>query len=173
MSLLSLWDISSRNSAGHQSRLKSGFALIERSLYSEYMFPTHIKILICDDMPTIRDMVGSELRRLGYTQHVSAPDGADAWKIYSEALERDPFGMIISDWNMPKLTGIEFLKKVRSHDVGANTPFILLTAEGQKEQVLDAISAGVTQYILKPFSSKSFEDKLKAAWQKVISTKAA
>jgi two-component system chemotaxis response regulator CheY len=137
------------------------------------MFPTYTRILICDDMPAIRDMVSRELRRLGYTQQATAADGAEAWRSYLDALTRDPFGLIISDWNMPRVTGLEFLQKVRGHSDKNDTPFILLTAEGQKEQVLDAISNGVTQYILKPFSSKNFEDKLLAAWQKVSSAKSA
>lgn len=137
------------------------------------MFPKIIKVLICDDMPAIRDMVGRELRQLGYTQITSAADGDEAWKFYTESLSRDPFGLIISDWNMPKITGLEFLIKVRSNPLGSDTPFILLTAEGQKEQVLDAISSGVTQYILKPFSSKNFEEKLRSAWHKVSSQKSA
>lgn len=137
------------------------------------MFPAHTRILICDDMPAIRDMVARELRQLGYTQQTSVADGDEAWRIYCEALQRDPFGLIISDWNMPKLTGLDFLKKVRSHTQGADTPFILLTAEGQKEQVLDAISSGVSQYILKPFSSKNFAEKMKAAWVKANSLKSA
>ncbi len=137
------------------------------------MFPTHTRILICDDMPAIRDMVARELRHLGYTQQAVASDGAEAWKAYCEALQIDPFGLVISDWNMPNLTGLEFLKKVRTNSQGADTPFILLTAEGQKEQVLDAITAGVTQYILKPFSSKNFEEKIKAAWVKVSTPKSA
>jgi two-component system chemotaxis response regulator CheY len=124
-------------------------------------------------MPAIRDMVGRELRRLGYNQQTAASDGAEAWKLYSDSLAKDPFGLIISDWNMPRMTGLDFLTKVRSHNVGADTPFVLLTAEGQKEQVLDAISAGVTQYILKPFSSKNFEEKLLSAWQKVSKPKSA
>ena len=124
-------------------------------------------------MPAIRDMVGRELRRLGYTQQTVASDGAEAWKLYQEALKVDPYGLIISDWNMPKITGLDFLKKVRTHERNSDTPFILLTAEGQKEQVLDAIASGVSQYILKPFSSKNFEDKLRATWQKVTTIKSA
>lgn len=124
-------------------------------------------------MPTIRDMVGGELRRLGFSKIVFADDGALAWRYYQQLLQQEPAGLIISDWNMPNMTGFQFLEKVRTHTERPDTPFILLTAEGQKEQVLDAIAMGVTQYILKPFSSKQFEEKLKLAWQKVSSTKVA
>lgn len=135
------------------------------------MFPSQTRILICDDMPAIRDMVSRELRRLGYQDQVIAADGEEAWGIFEKAsYTSDPFGLIISDWNMPQLTGLQFLKKVRSSPKGAKTPFVLLTAEGQKEQVLEAISCGVTQYILKPFSSKNFEDKLLSAWTKASSS---
>ena len=137
------------------------------------MFPKDTRILVCDDMPTIRDMVGGELRRLGYTKIVFAEDGALGWRYYEQLLQQEPVGLVISDWNMPNMTGFEFLQKVRGYSERAQTPFILLTAEGQKEQVLDAIAAGVTQYILKPFSSKSFEEKLKLAWQKFAGSQVA
>lgn len=124
-------------------------------------------------MPAIRDLVSSELRKLGYRNVVIASDGDEAWRFFNEATSVEPIGLIISDWNMPRMTGLEFLKKVRSHTSGAQTPFILLTAEGQKEQVLDAVTNGVSQYILKPFSSKQFEEKIRAAWVKSTSSKSA
>jgi two-component system chemotaxis response regulator CheY len=137
------------------------------------MFPSDTKILYCDDMGAIREMVGIELRRLGYSNLVAAHDGGQAWEMYLQCLRTTPVGLIISDWNMPNMTGFQFLERVRKHSERSDTPFVLLTAEGQKEQVLDAIAMGVTQYILKPFTAKNFEEKLKLAWQKVQSAKSA
>lgn len=137
------------------------------------MFSKDTRILICDDMPTIRDMVGTELRRLGYNKIVQADDGAKAWNYWQQLLQQEPVGLIISDWNMPNLSGYDFLVRVRMHPQGTNLPFILLTSEGQKEHILDAISAGVSQYILKPFSAKQFEEKIKLAWQKANGQKVA
>lgn len=137
------------------------------------MFAKDTRILVCDDMPTIRDMVGMELRRLGYTKIIQAEDGAKAWDYWQQLLQQEPVGLIISDWNMPKLTGYDFLVKVRTHPQGLNVPFILLTSEGEKGHILDAIAAGVSQYLLKPFSAKQIEEKMKLAWQKTNAQKSA
>lgn len=78
----------------------------------------------------------------------------------------DPVGLVISDWNMPVLTGIEFLRKVRAEIKWANLPFILLTAEAERSQITEAIILGVSNYVLKPFTPKSLVEKMTAAWLK-------
>lgn len=136
-------------------------------VYDNSMFPLHIKILIADDMPSVRDLVLRELRNMGYSYVISAKDGIEAWNILKAEFDKGaPVDLVISDWNMPFLQGIELLKKVRSTPEMAEMPFVLLTAESEKEQVTEAVIMGVSQYILKPFSSKNFQDKLKSAWQK-------
>lgn len=125
------------------------------------------KILVADDMPTIRDLVKNQLKAMGYKNVIEAADGEQALNllIQSEATT-DKVKMVISDWNMPKMTGLEFLKQVRASDQWANMPFILLTSESERDQVTEAILAGVSQYVIKPFAGKAFEDKFKAAWLK-------
>jgi two-component system chemotaxis response regulator CheY len=131
------------------------------------MFPLHTKILIADDMPSVRDLIIRELRNLGYSYVISAKDGVDAWNILRAEFEKgSPIELVISDWNMPFLQGIDLLKKVRGTPEIAETPFVLLTSESEKEQVTEAVFLGVSQYILKPFTAKMFEDKLRTAWQK-------
>lgn len=129
------------------------------------MFPKTTSILIVDDMPSIRYLVKSALRTLAYDRIYEASDGEVGYKILMESYRSDsPIQVIISDWNMPKMNGLEFLKKVRSKKELEQLPFILLTSESEREQVAEAVLAGASQYIIKPFSAKVFEDKLKAAY---------
>lgn len=132
------------------------------------MFPPTTKVLVVDDMPTIRDLVKSQLKALGFKNIVEASDGEAALNLTTSAASSGvPIELIISDWNMPKMTGLEFLRQVRASESLGATPFVLLTSESERDQVTEAILAGVSQYIVKPFAAKSFEDKLRAVWNKV------
>lgn len=131
------------------------------------MFPSNTRILVIDDMPSIRDLVKSQLKTMGFLEILEAEDGEHGWKIIETKFgEANPIELVISDWNMPKMKGLELLKKVRSETQFVNLPFILLTSEAEREQVTEAVMAGVSQYIVKPFSGKIFEDKLKTAYAK-------
>ncbi len=131
------------------------------------MFPSNIKILIADDMLTMRKLVAKTLKDLGFTDIIEATDGAKAWEAFSAS--NPTVNLIISDWNMPNCTGLDFLKRVRADGRFKNTPFILLTAESDQAQVMEAIKAGVDCYIVKPFTKDQVEAKLKevAAKKKV------
>lgn len=132
------------------------------------MFPPNTKILVVDDMPTIRDLVKSQLRALGLKNVVEASDGQAAMTIIENAASvGHPVELVISDWNMPKMTGLELLRQLRASDEFVSLPFILLTSESERDQVTEAILAGVSQYIVKPFAAKAFEDKVKAVWVKL------
>lgn len=129
------------------------------------MFSLETHFLVADDMPTMRELVKSQLRAMGYRKITEAADGDEALTRLLLAYKEDtPIDIVISDWNMPKMTGIDFLKQLRSNDKFKNLPFLLLTSESEKDQVTEAILAGVTQYLVKPFAPKSFEEKLKAVW---------
>ena len=118
-------------------------------------------------MASIRDLVKNQLRSMGFTEIIEADDGIEGWKaIESQFAQANPVELVISDWNMPNMKGLELLKKVRSTANFIQLPFILLTSEAEREQVTEAVMAGVSQYIVKPFSGKVFEDKLKTAYQK-------
>lgn len=131
------------------------------------MFPSGTKILIVDDMSQIRESVRRILKDLKLTLLTEAENGQKGWDLLVEQKQAgNPFDLVISDWNMPLLTGFDFLLKVRSDARFATMPFILLTSESEKGLVTQAILAGVSQYIVKPFSPKAMEDKLKSAWQK-------
>lgn len=131
------------------------------------MFPPSTRILVVDDMPTIRDLVKNQLRGMGYKNLIDASDGEAALNlVVGQDTAGTPIELIISDWNMPKMTGLEFLKQIRASDKYAKLPFVLLTSEAERDQVTEAIMAGVSQYVVKPFAAKSFEEKLKVVWTK-------
>mgnify|MGYP001342143589 CR=1 FL=1 len=127
-------------------------------------FPPSTKILIVDDMLTMRKLVLSNLHELGYSDVVEALDGLDAWKKLTESTEQ--FGLIISDWNMPIMSGLEFLEKCKSDDKYKAIPFVMLTAEAEQFQVLEAVKKGVSNYIIKPFSPNTIKEKLLQAYKK-------
>lgn len=118
-------------------------------------------------MPTIRDLVKNQLKALGYKTILEATDGEQALQLLiANNVPGSQIELVISDWNMPKMTGLEFLKQVRASQEWVNLPFVLLTSESERDQVTEAILAGVSQYIVKPFAAKSFEEKLRSVWAK-------
>ncbi len=131
------------------------------------MFPLETRILVADDMPTIRELVKNQMKTMGYKNLLEAGDGEAAMHLLvSNHTAGTPIQLVISDWNMPKMTGLEFLKQVRASAEWANLPFVLLTSETERDQVTEAILAGVSQYVVKPFAGKTFEEKLKSVWAK-------
>lgn len=117
---------------------------------------TSIKILIVDDFATMRRILKNILKQLGFNNITEADDGTTAL----EELAKNSFDLIISDWNMPKMTGIELLKKVRSDPASKDIPFLMVTAEAQKQNVIEAVQAGVSNYVVKPFTAESISEKL-------------
>jgi len=117
---------------------------------------TSIKVLIVDDFATMRRILKNILKQLGFKNLVEADDGTSAWEI----LQGQSIDLIISDWNMPKMTGLELLKKVRASDNHKRTPFLMVTAEAQKQNVIEAVQAGVSNYVVKPFTAEAISDKL-------------
>jgi two-component system chemotaxis response regulator CheY len=131
------------------------------------MFPPDTRILVVDDMPTIRDLVKGQLKAMGFKTILEAADGEHAMQLVTHNQSAGtPIQLVISDWNMPKMTGLEFLKQIRASNEWANLPFVLLTSESERDQVTEAILAGVSQYVVKPFAAKVFEEKLKGVWAK-------
>lgn len=131
------------------------------------MFPESTKIMVVDDMAMFRAMVKNTLTELHYKNYVEFADGEAAWKGLAEARAlKQPFQLIISDWTMPKMKGIELLKKVRAEPWGTILPFVMLTGETEKDLIVDAIQSKVTQYIVKPFTKVTLKEKLDAAHKK-------
>ncbi|MBK9321728.1 MAG: response regulator [Bdellovibrionaceae bacterium] len=131
------------------------------------MFPPETRILVVDDMPSIRDLVKSHLKAMGFKHIQEAGDGEEALRLLIQSnTPSSKIQLVISDWNMPNMKGIDLLKHVRTNAEWTNLPFVLLTSEAERDQVTEAVLAGASQYIVKPFSAKIFEDKLKTAFQK-------
>jgi len=119
-------------------------------------------ILVVDDFKTMRRIVRQSLRQLGFESIEEAEDG----KIALQMLEKGSYQLIISDWNMPNMMGIDLLKAVRADTRLRTIPFLMLTAESQKENVLEAARAGVSNYIVKPFTQEQLEERLDQIFQK-------
>lgn len=131
------------------------------------MFPLETRILVIDDMQSIRDLVKNHLKAVGYKNIFEADDGDVGLKtLIDQGAKNEPIELVICDWNMPRMKGLELLKQVRATADWVNLPFVLLTSEAERDQVTEAVLAGVSQYIVKPFASKVFEDKLKMVWAK-------
>jgi len=131
------------------------------------MFDPGTKILIVDDMMTMRKLVAKSCKELGFSDLTEATDGANAWEKVASA--NPPFGLIISDWNMPNSTGLDLLKRVRSDSRFGKTPFVLVTAEAEQHQIVEAARAGVSNYVIKPFTTESLKEKLEQVHKKIVS----
>ena len=135
------------------------------------MFPKNTRILIADDMRTMRAIVKKGLNMLGYEDITEAHDGKQAWDEIEKSLkENKPFKLIISDWNMPVMLGIDLLKRVRQTAQTKSTPFVLLTAESEKDQLIEAAKSGVSGYIIKPFTQEVLKEKLQSIYAKLNPT---
>ncbi len=118
---------------------------------------TSIKVLIVDDFATMRRILKNILKQLGFKNLLEADDGTTA----IDTLEKNDIDLVISDWNMPRMTGLELLKWVRGNKKYAKTPFLMVTAEAQKQNVIEAVQAGVSNYVVKPFTAEAISEKLK------------
>jgi two-component system chemotaxis response regulator CheY len=118
-----------------------------------------MKILVVDDSSTMRRIIVNTLARLGYKDVVQAGDGVEAW----DALQANPdIGVVITDWNMPNMNGLELVKKIRALEKYDDVPIIMVTTEGGKAEVITALKAGVNNYIVKPFTPQVLKEKLQA-----------
>lgn len=128
------------------------------------MFDKSTKILIVDDMMTMRKIVQKSLKELGFTNFVEAADGQKGWEVL---LADTTIGLVVSDWNMPNCTGVDLLRRLRSDGTRKSTPFVLLTAESEGHQVAEAVKAGVDNYIVKPFTTEILQKKLEDTFKRV------
>jgi len=116
----------------------------------------NIKILVVDDMSTMRRIVKNIMKQLGFANVEEAENGQDAL----DKLRAESYGFVISDWNMPVMTGIDLLRAIRADDKLKAIPVLMVTAEAQKENLLEAIQAGVSNYIVKPFTAEVLQEKM-------------
>ena len=118
-----------------------------------------MKLIVVDDSSTMRRIIKNTLARLGYKDILEGEDGVQGWDV----LDSNPdTGMLITDWNMPEMNGLELVKKVRADDRFTDLPIIMVTTEGGKAEVITALKAGVNNYIVKPFTPQVLKEKLAA-----------
>jgi two-component system, chemotaxis family, chemotaxis protein CheY len=115
-----------------------------------------MKFLVVDDFSTMRRIIKSVLNELGYSNVTEADDGSTALPL----LRDGDFDFLITDWNMPGMPGLELLKAVRANEKLAKLPVLMLTAEAQRDQIVAAARAGVSGYIIKPFTADVLKKKL-------------
>lgn len=118
-----------------------------------------LKFLIVDDFPALRGMVVATLKSLGAQNVEQAGDGDVALKM----METTNYDLVMSDWNMPNMSGLELAKKIKTNPKTAGTVVVMITAEAKKESIVAAVQAGADGYILKPFNAASLEEKLHKA----------
>ena len=119
-------------------------------------------ILVVDDFSTMRRIVKTCLKQIGFENITEAADGKEALT----KLEGAEFRLIVSDWNMPNMMGIELLRAVRGSEKLKTIPFIMVTAEGNKDNIIEAAKAGVSNYIVKPFTADVLQQKMEAVFNR-------
>ena len=127
-----------------------------------------MKFLVVDDFSTMRRIVRNLLKELGYTNTEEAEDGAAALNL----LRSTKFDFVVSDWNMPNMTGLELLKTIRADESLKTLPVLMITAEARKENIIEAAQAGANGYIVKPFTAATLSEKLAKIF-KTLEQKAA
>jgi len=125
--------------------------------------PMDINVLIVDDMAAMRKILRTLLSQLGFKNVDEAEDGKQAL----DKLRQDPnkYDLVITDWNMPNITGIELVQAIRNDENLKHLPVLMVTAEAKKENVLMAIKAGVNNYIVKPFTAETLKEKIEAIFK--------
>ncbi|MBM7333791.1 MAG: chemotaxis response regulator CheY [Alcanivorax sp.] len=122
-----------------------------------------MSILVVDDFPTMRRIVRSLLKELGFTNVDEAEDGQEALT----KLKGGGFDFVVSDWNMPNLDGLEMLKQIRADESMKSMPVLMVTAEAKKDNIVAAAQAGANGYIVKPFTAVTLEEKLNKIFEKL------
>lgn len=116
----------------------------------------NMKVLVVDDFATMRRILRNILKQIGFKNIIEADDGKSALK----ELKKEKVDLILCDWNMPEMSGIELLKNIRSDNELKGIPFVMVTAESQKDNIVDAVKSGVSNYIVKPFTAETIAEKL-------------
>ncbi|MGD9245969.1 MAG: response regulator, partial [Desulfobacterales bacterium] len=109
----------------------------------------NMKVMIVDDFATMRRILRNILKQIGFKNIIEADDGKNALK----ELKKGKVDLIMCDWNMPEMPGIELLKNIRSDDELKDIPFVMVTAEAQKDNIVEAVKSGVSNYVVKPFTA--------------------
>ena len=125
------------------------------------MSQSNLKFLVVDDFATMRRIVRNLLKELGFNNVDEAEDGVNAL----QKLRNDHFDFVVSDWNMPNMTGIDLLRNIRADENLKGLPVLMVTAEAKKENIIAAAQAGASGYVVKPFTAATLDEKLKKIFQ--------
>ncbi|MFZ2089495.1 MAG: response regulator [Desulfobaccales bacterium] len=124
-----------------------------------------MKVLVVDDFATMRKIVRNILKQIGFDDITEAEDGTGALR----TIKNETIGLVVTDWNMPNMSGLELLKKIRQNPETAQIPVLMVTAEGLKENIMDAVKAGVNNYVVKPFTAEVLQEKIETIFRKQAS----
>lgn len=124
-----------------------------------------MRVLVVDDFATMRKIVRNILKQIGFEDIFEAEDGNVALQV----LKNEKIGLVVTDWNMPNLSGLELLKTMRRDPKFSQMPVLMVTAEGLKDNVLEAVKAGVNNYVVKPFTAEVLQEKIEAIFKKLAS----
>lgn len=130
---------------------------------TEVALDKNMKILIVDDFSTMRRIIKNLLRDLGFTNTQEADDGLTALPM----LKSGDFDFLVTDWNMPGMTGIDLLKAVRADDKLSSLPVLMVTAEAKRDQIIEAAQSGVNGYVVKPFTAAALKEKIEKIFTRV------
>lgn len=156
-----------RTTLGEKNKILKGFGGVN-------MYPPDTKFLVVDDFATMRKIIKKVLTELGYTNIEEAEDGKPAFEAMKTAHTiGKPIQFVISDWNMPGMTGIDLLRACKADPNFKNCPFMLVTAESEQKNIIEAAKAGVSDYVVKPFNAATLKQKLERIWAKHNAQKAA
>lgn len=129
----------------------------------EVALDKNMKILIVDDFSTMRRIIKNLLRDLGFSNTHEADDGVTALPM----LKSGDFQFLVTDWNMPGMTGIDLLKAVRADEKLRTLPVLMVTAEAKRDQIIEAAQAGVNGYVVKPFTAQALKEKIEKIFDRV------
>jgi len=123
----------------------------------------NMKILVVDDFSTMRRIIKNLLRDLGFNNTQEADDGKTALPM----LKNSDFDFVVTDWNMPGMTGLDLLKEIRADEKLQSTPVLMVTAEAKRDQIVEAAQAGVNGYIIKPFTAATLKEKIEKIFERL------
>lgn len=127
------------------------------------MADTNMKFLVVDDFSTMRRIVRNLLKELGFTNAQEAEDGVEALN----KLRGEKFDFVVTDWNMPNMSGIELLRAIRADANLKHLPVLMVTAEAKRENIIEAAQSGASGYVVKPFTAATLDEKLKKIFEKM------
>lgn len=132
------------------------------TLFMDKIIDYRMKVLVVDDFATMRKIVRNILKQIGFEDITEAEDGSVALRL----LKNEPVGLVVTDWNMPNMSGLDLLREIRQNPRTAKIPVLMVTAEGLKDNVLEAVKAGVNNYVVKPFTAEVLQEKIETIFKK-------